>query len=239
MNNDTSIQKTARLCGMLYLSGAITAIYTHVYVASKIFVKNDWMATNANILQNEFLLKSGIVSHIAGMLVSLVLVLYLYRLFSSVDAHLSGMLLLFVAVQIPIVIGMESLRLTALMLLKGEVFSSMDASETGKWAAVYMKTYGQAAVLLQVFFGLWLLPLGRLIFKSAYLPGILGILLIAAGVAYMVDSFTYLLFPKYRSYTNTPALVLSGLGEVSTMLWLIVKGVDTKRYNTNAIVHNQ
>jgi hypothetical protein len=239
MTNDTSIQKTARTCGLLYLLGAVTAIYTHVYVASKIFVKNDWIAVNNNVLENEFLLKTGIASHIAGMLISLVFVLYLYRLFSNVNAHLCRMLLLFVAVQIPIVIGMESLRLTALALLKKEVFSSTDASEVGKWAAVYMKTYGQAAVLLQVFFGLWLLPLGSLIIKSAYVPRILGVLLIAAGIGYMADSFTYLLFPGFRSYTNTPALVLSGLGEISTMLWLLIKGVDYRKYNSNIIAQTQ
>lgn len=78
---------------------------------------------------------------------------------------------------------------------------------------------------LEVFFGLWLLPFGLLIYKSGFIPRIIGVLMLIAGFGYTIDSLTSLLFPTLGSFTKPIAFTFSGVGEIITMLWLLIKGV--------------
>ncbi len=81
----TSLKKTARVAGLLYLLMVLTSLYAHVYVPLQIFVKGDTVATTNNILANEFLFRTCIVVSLAGATIFLFLALSLYRLFREVS----------------------------------------------------------------------------------------------------------------------------------------------------------
>lgn len=94
---------------------------------------------------------------------------------------------------------------------------------------LFLKINEYGTLSLEMFWGLWLLPFGLLVYKSKFIPSIFGILLVAGGFAYMIDSTISILFPDYGSFVKYPTLLLVALGEISITLWFLIKGVKTKQ----------
>jgi hypothetical protein len=88
----------------------------------------------------------------------------------------------------------------------------------------FLYLHGSGLLLAQIFWGLWLFPFGILVFESGFLPRVLGLFLMIAGLAYLASSFTSLLFPAYGHMVFMFAGAAGGVGEGSTMLWLLIKG---------------
>jgi hypothetical protein len=84
--------------------------------------------------------------------------------------------------------------------------------------------HSQGFVVAGIFWGLWLLPLGALVIRSGFAPRVLGFLVILAGLAYLVDSFTSVLLPEYRPLVSIVALVFEAVGELSMIGWLLITG---------------
>jgi hypothetical protein len=222
-----SLKQTARTAGLLYLLLAISAPYGIMYVSSQVVVRGDAVATASNIVEHEFLFRTGIVSHLFSQVMFVFLALVLYKLLKAVNTHLARIMVALVIVQIPIVFLLETLKFTSMMVFKGDALAGMPTEQAQNLAMMLLRSHGYGINILAIFFGLWLVPLGRLFYLSGFMPRILGVLLIVAGVGYTIDSLTFLLAPAYRGFTNTPALTLSGLGELSTLFWLLIKGVKT------------
>jgi hypothetical protein len=89
--------------------------------------------------------------------------------------------------------------------------------------------HDQGLLIAHIFFGLWLLPMGYLVFKSGFLPKLVGLLLVIAGIGYVVQSFT--IFLGY----NLNIIVFTGLGELVFLLWLLIKGVNVEQWNKRAL----
>ena len=83
-------------------------------------------------------------------------------------------------------------------------------------------------VVVGIFFGLWLIPFGQLVYKSGFIPRILGILLIIASIGYIIESFSFLLLPDYISLIRTYTFILY-FGELPIIFWLLIKGVKVKQ----------
>lgn len=94
---------------------------------------------------------------------------------------------------------------------------------------LFLKIHGYSVATLEIFWGLWLIPLGQLIYKSAMVSKVLGILLIIGGVAYIVESFAFLLFPSADSIILQHLFIPYSLAEISTIFWLLIKGVKEQR----------
>lgn len=195
-------------------------------------VRGDAVATANNILSNEFLFRTGIIGDIISNTIFVFLVLVLYRLFKQVNEHQAKLMVAFVSVQIPAVFIMEAFNITSLMIFKGEILKTFELSQRQDLAMLFLKINDYGSLPLEMFWGLWLIPFGLLVYKSGFIPRILGILLIIAGLAYMIDSFISLLFPSYSAFVNQPTLLFVAIGEISIMLWLLIKGV---RNNITAI----
>lgn len=231
-NTSYSLKKNARLAGLLYLLVILTGVYSIFFVTSKIIVEGETLITTQNILDKEFLFRTGIISDLISNIFFMLLVLALYRLLKKVNKNTAKLMLALVVVQIPVVFFMEALNTTALMTVKGEVLESFDLSERQDLAMLFLKINDYGMLTLEMFWGLWLLPFGYLVYQSGFIPRIFGILLIIAGTAYMFDSFTAILFPDIRAYVNKPALLLMAVGEISITLWLLIKGIK-KQYISN------
>ncbi len=224
-NKVTSLKKTARLAGLLYLILVITGVYSIIYVSSKIIVLEDAITTSKNILNNEFLFRTGIISDLISNIIFVFLVLTLYRLFKQVNEYQAKLMVVLVVVQIPAVFIMEALNITSLMIFKGEILQTFELNQRQDLAMLFLKINDYGTLTLEMFWGLWLLPFGLLVYKSGFIPRIFGILLIIAGIAYMNNSLVSLLFPSYNTLVNQPTLLLVAIGEISITLWLLIKGV--------------
>lgn len=229
--NSSSLKKTARLAGLLYLFLVITGVYGIMYIPSQIFVAGDSVSTANNMISNEVLFRTGILNDIISNTIFLFLVLVLYRLFKQINENQAKLMLALVIVQIPVVFIMEAFNITSLMILKGEILKTFELSQRQDFAMLFLKINDYGTLPLEMFWGLWLLPFGLLVYKSEFIPRIFGILLVIAGIAYMIDSTIAILFPSYL-FMKQPTLLLVAIGEISITLWLLIKGVKIQELKT-------
>ena len=221
----SSLKKTARLAGLLYLFLIITGVYSNFYVPSQIITKGDAATVANNILSNEILFRTGIISDVVSNIIFVFLVLALYRLLKQVNEHRARLMVALVIVQIPAVFIMEAFNITSLMIFKEEILKAFELSQRYDLAMLFIKINNYGVLILEMFWGLWLLPFGLLVYRSGFIPRIFGILLIIAGIAYMNSSFVSLLFPSYSASLEQPTLLIVAIGEIAITLWLLIKGV--------------
>jgi hypothetical protein len=224
-NKVQSLKKIARFAGFLYLIWIITGLYAMFYIPAKINMGGDAVTTSQNILSNEFLFRTGIINDIISSIIWVVMVLIFYRMFKQVNERQAKLLLAFVIVQIPAVFIMEAFNITALMIFKGEVLKSFELSQRQDLAMLFLKISDYGVLILETFWGLWLFPLGILVYKSCFLPRFLGVWLIITSIFYLVLSFTSIMLPQYNdTITNSSIALPIMLGEVALMLWLLIMG---------------
>lgn len=219
-----STKKTARVAGLLYFLMSLPAPFSLVYMPSALLVSGDVAATASNIRSSELLFRLAIVSRLISWTLFIFLGLVLYDLFKGVNKRHASILLILVLVSVPISFLNELNQVAVLILLSGAKFlSAFDPSYPNALVMLFLKLYGEGLNLAQVFWGLWLFPFGVLVFRSGFLPRILGVLLIPAGFAYLAVTVTHLLFPSYGHIVSRFATVLQ-LGELPIMLWLLIMG---------------
>lgn len=221
----SSMKKTARLAGLLYLIWVITGIYGMLYLPSKVSVMGDVVATANKILANEFMFRTGIINDLISATICVFMLLVLYRLFRHVNEGKAKLMVILFFLTLPVVFIMGAFNITTLMILKGEVLKTFELSQRQDLAMLFLKINDYAELTLELFWGLWLIPFGQLVYKSGFIPRIIGIFLILNGVAYIIPSFTSVLFPDYRTLVTQFAMPFWILGEISITLWLLIKGV--------------
>lgn len=196
-------------------------------------MSGDAVATAKKILDNEFIFRTGIINSIFSSVIFLFLGLALYCLFKQVNEYSAKLLFALVLVQIPVVFFMEAFNITALLLFKGDILKTFELVQRQDLARLLFRVNDQARIALEMFWGLWLFPFGQLVYKSGFIPRILGIFLILNGIAYILHFFTHLLLPEYQALVFQIATPIWTLGEISIMLWLLIKGVK-ENVETNA-----
>ena len=230
MRNDfQSLKRTARLAGLLGLVMGIPLPFSLFYVPSKIIVSGDAVATAKNLLDKEFLFRAGIVGHLFGATVFVILVFVLYRLFKAVNENWAKLMVAFVLVQIPIVFIVETFNVSSLMLLKGEIFKTADNTQQEYLSMLLLRMGRYGILVLQIFWGLWLLPYGLLVYKSGFIPRVLGVLLLINGFGYLIESLTFLLFQRTDYELVRQFTFVTYFGEAAIMLWYLVKGVKDNK----------
>lgn len=226
MENKTyTLKSTARLAGFLYLIWVMTGIYGIMYVPSKTIVRGNAVATADKMLANEFIFRTGIINDIISATVWVLIALVLYRLFKDVNERQAKLLVALVIVQIPVVFFMQAFNITSLMIFKGGILKTFELSQRQDLAMLFLKINDNITIVLEMFWGLWLFPFGLLVYKSGFIPRILGVFLILNGIAYIIYCFTSLFFPNYQAFVFQIATPIWTLGEISIMLWLLIKGV--------------
>lgn len=235
-NKETSLKKTARIAGLLYLIWIITAIYDLLYVQSHSIVMNDAVGTANKILANEFIFRTGIINGIISSIVWLLIGLTLYRLFKKVNEYQAKLLVALVIVQIPAIFFMEALNITTLMLFKGHILKTFELSHRQDLAMLFLKITDYLTITLEMFWGMWLFPFGVLVYRSGFIPRILGVFLIFNGLAYVIHCFTHLLLPNYQAIVFQIATPIWTVGEISIMLWLLIKGVKSTIKQTESVI---
>ena len=221
----SSRKRTARIAGLYYLVLAITGAYGIMYVPSQVIVAGDADATSNNIMNQEFLFRTGIFSNLLCQVMFIFLVLTLFQLLREVQERLAKIMVALVIVAVPIAFLITFNQLFALITLKESFMNSFEPAQRHTLTMAFLKMYGDGTSVIGIFWGLWLIPFGQLVFKSGFIPKILGVLLILGGVSYVIDAATFILFPQFVSQTNMLVGVFSSVAEFAMVLWLLIKGV--------------
>ena len=227
-----SIQKTARIAGLLYLLLIPLGLFGILYVPSTLIAPGDAAATANNIMANQALFRLSIVSALVVQLVNIFVVLLLYKLLKPVNKNHAVLMVIFLLLAVPIAFINELTHFAVLLLLSGadslEVFT---AAQLQVLVSLLLDLHESGIFIAQIFWGLWLFPMGYLGFKSGFLPRIIGILLMIGCFGYLFDSFTAFLFPNFGVTVSE----FTFLGEVLLPLWLLIKGVNVEQWEKRAL----
>jgi hypothetical protein len=223
-----SLKKTARVAGLLYLL-VLVFVFFAGFVYSSLVAAGDAAETAHNIVANEWLFRSGFVSDLVHQTCFLLLAWALYVLLKPVNRNFALLMVLFVLVAVAIQCINLLIQFAALELLSGAGYlTPFEADELHAQVMVFLNLHDHGILVAQIFFGLWLLPLGYLVYKSGFLPRILGVLLMIGCFGYLLDFFQYFLFPNYEVITY-PGLAVATIAEFSLCGWLLIKGVRTQQ----------
>jgi len=226
---ETSPLVIARLAGFLYLLVVPLGIFGLV-VSSTLIVSGDPAATAGNIMASERLFRLGIVSDMLAAIAMLLVVLVLYPLLKPVNRNLALLMVAFLLVGVPISLLNKVNQFAYLQLLSGVDFiTGFTTEQLQTLAFVFLRLHSRGANIAFIFWGLWLLPLGYLVFKSGFLPKILGLLLIISCFGYLINSFAIFL-----GYSVNIGLV-SAVGELLFIFWLLIKGVNVEQWKKRAL----
>ena len=221
----TSLSRTARIAGFLYLALAVLGPFLLFYVPGTLTVQGDAAATTQNITTHETLLRLGITADVVGGVLCLAVAFALYQLFESVDVKLAWLVVILGGVLTCAVYFLNSLNwFAALVLVQGDsIARPFVGPQRDELVMLFMRLHHYGIVVSLVLAGLWLLPLGTLVIKSGFIPKFLGWWLLLAGVSWLAQSLAPILSPQYAEIVSNVGFV-PDLGEVAFLLWLVVMG---------------
>jgi len=221
-------KKTARMAGFLYLIYMVTTMIAQVS-RTKLIVFGDAIATAKNILASEWLFRIGFMSDVLAGILFLLAAWALYVLLKPVNKNIALLFLLLnlggVAVQC---INMLNLFSAVLLLSGADYLKVFQADQLQALAMLLLNLHKNGFMIAQLFYGVWLFPLGYLVFKSGYLPRILGIMLMVECFGWLMYPFQFFLFPSYIviSYLS---FAVGFIGEFSLTLWLLIMGAKDQK----------
>ena len=228
-----SNKKTARIAGLVYLIVVLSGIFHLVYVPSRLIVRGNASATFNNIVSSETLFRLSIMGGLICYTFFLLLPLVLYKLLKPVNKTYSLLMVILVVVSIPIsFINMLNKFAILSLISKADYLKVFEMDKLQAQVLLYLNFYNNGNQIASIFWGLWLFPFGYLVFKSGFLPKILGILLMVGCFSYLIDFIGDFLFPAYGQMGISTFVTLPGsIGEIGICLWLLIMGAKDSKQN--------
>jgi hypothetical protein len=226
-----SMNRLARTAGLLYLVVVLTGTFYLGYVPSRLAAHGDTAARVAHLAQGQALIRWGVAAELACHVAFLLLPLALYRMLASTGRSAAVLMVAFAVAGVPVAFANATHRLDLLTLLGGvDYLQAFTAAQLNARVMLELDAYRHGLLVTEVFWGLWLAPLGWLVFRCGFLPRVLGVLLMLGCLGYLADVLGTLLLPAYPAsavagYVTLPA----SLGEIGTCLWLLLVGVRIRR----------
>lgn len=225
----TSRKRTARLAGILYTIMGIAGAFSIAYIPRAFVVPGDAAATASNILFSPLLYRFGIVADLVNQVGFILLVLVLYELLKDVSRFNARVMVAFVLTQATMSFAIMITQIAPLVLLSGADYLAVFPKEQLDAATLGVLTLrGRAIVALGTYMGLWLLPLGALVYRSGFIPRIIGVLLIVAGSAYVISTLIFFLAPVLFRFSSMFMMAAAAAGEISIIGYLLIKGARTE-----------
>ena len=224
----------ARIAGVLYLLTGLVA-FDEFSVLGRLVVHDDPAATAANILAHQLLFRLGFAAQIVAQALNIFLAVIFFDLFRVVNRSFARLVVFLMLTGTAIETVALLNRFAPLIILHGGNYLSAFNTEQlqgAAYASLQLYEFGFTTAL--VFFGFYCLSLGYLVFKSAFLPRIIGVLLAIGGLAYLTGNFANFLSPAFAAQLFPYYLVFPGLGEGSLILWLLIMGVNAQRWKEQA-----
>jgi hypothetical protein len=226
-----SIKNITRIAGLLYLILSALSAFGLVYVPSVLIAPRDAATTVSNILANEWLFRLGIVSNLLAFTVNIFVVVFLYKLLKPVNEGVASLMVILILMGLAIGMLNELNQVAVLLFSSADYLTAFTADQLQALVLLSLDLYEHGFLISHIFFGLWLFPMGYLIFKSGFLPRFLGVLLIIAGFGYLVDFILFFLFPDVGVTVSEFTFV----GEVLLLLWLLIRGVNVEQWERRAL----
>jgi hypothetical protein len=231
-----SPQVYARIVGALYLLIFFLGPFAFFLGRTGVVVPGDPAATVDNLMASESMFRLGMVAETVIVLVEIVVSAILYALFRPVSRPLSLAASLARFGQAILQAVNLFTAVPALLLLGGAAYVTVfDPDQLNALVLLFLDANAFVIIIWGLLFGFHLLLLGYLVYKSGFLPRILGILLIIGGVGYLAQSYGHILVPQYDEILSTVVIVLSVPGELAFTVWLLWKGVDVERWEQRAL----
>jgi hypothetical protein len=229
---ETSPQAYARFGGVVYLMIIVAGIFGEMFVRNALVVWGDAAATASHIQASRLLWSMGIAGDLLMHVGDVFLMWVFYLLLRPVHRPLALLAVLFHLIQTGVLIANKINLLMPLFLLGGAAYlKPVEPGELQALAYLAIKLHGYGFSVGLIFFGFACLVYGYLIFRSGYLPKLLGLLMQVAGLGYLVNSFAMLLAPGFAAKISPGILLPSFVAELTLCLWLIVKGVNVPKWN--------
>jgi hypothetical protein len=218
------LKKAARIAGAIYLSMVVTGPFSLIYVPNKLIARGNAAATADNILVHETMFRLAILADLIGAVIFIGLAIALYKLLSGVSKTWAGLMVGFVLVSAAVGFINTLNNIAALTLFRGADFLAVfDKPQRDALGYLFVRLHSQGILINEIFWGLWLFPFGLLVFRSGFLPRLIGAWLMINCFGYVALSVTALFFPDYYDTAFKWAQPVL-FGELTIMLWLLIRG---------------
>ena len=225
-----SPRRLAAIAGVFYLVVGITGGFSEGFVDPSLYVAGDAAATTANVVANESLMRFGVIAHLTDAVFFLLTAATLYLLLKHVGKHAARLMVL------AVILAAGIISISAVF-----TFVAMQVATDSSYAAAFGPLGSSTLVLLlldiqhftvlaaQVFFGLWLAPLGYLAYRSGLFPRALGVVLVLATVSYLIDVVVAFLLPGLAAQIHGYLGIVPAIAEIWMVLYLLIVGVRSPR----------
>lgn len=221
-----SIKKTARIAGFFYLVYIVVSVIADLFGH---FVLADASTTVNTIIAHESSFRIGIVINLFAQVLFLLAAWALYVLLKPVNKNLALLFLLLNLGGFAIMVYSHLNLVYSLSLLSGaDYLKVFQSDQLQVQAMLFINLYKSGSVIAQIPYGVWLLPLGYLVYKSRFLPKILGILLIADFGGQLIFVFQRFLLPNCE-VISYPCSAVGFIAEIGLALWLLIKGAKDQK----------
>jgi len=229
-NPMSSPKRLARIAGVLYLLVGIFGGFAEGFVDPKMYVAGNAAATAGNLVSNAGLVRMGVVSHLLDGTFFVFLALTLYILLKHVNKSVARAMVVLVVLATGIICLNAVFQFEGLRVATDPSYAAaFGVAGSNALALLLLDTQHYGTLAAQVFFGLWLVPLGYLAFKSGWFAKWLGVVLVVGGVCYLVDLLAAFLAPGLSKEIHSFVVIPSAIAEISMVVYLLVIGVKTPR----------
>jgi hypothetical protein len=223
-----SPKRLARIAGILYLFVGIFGGFSEGFVDPKMYVSGNAMATAGNVVANTGLVRMGVVAHLLDGTFFIFTAMALYILLRHVHESVARAMLVLVALATGIICLNAVFQFEGLRVATDSTYAAaFGTSGSNALVLLLLDTQHYGTLIAQVFFGMWLIPLGYLVYQSGLFHKWLGIVLIAGGFCYLVDLLAAFLLPDVSQKIHAFIIIPSAVAEISTVFYLLIVGVKT------------
>jgi hypothetical protein len=224
--------KIARIAGLLYIPPWVLSLVA-IFLRQELIVPGDAAATANNISASKSIFTLSVVMDLTVQVVFIFLVLFLYKLLKPINKNQAGLMVVFFLVSVPIAMLNAVNHFAALLLSSGaDYLTAIPIGQLHALVPFFLELNEYGIYIAYIFWGLWLFPLGYLVFKSGFLPKILGIYLMISCFGYLIDFVTFYFFPEFGVSIN----MFTGWAELFLCLWLLIMGVNVEEWEKRALV---
>ena len=221
-----SPRKTARVAAFVFLIIFFLGMSTELFIRPGMIVPGDAAATVKNITASGALFRLSLVSDLIRQALLMLLPLVLYKLLKTVDKTIASLMVIFYLVCVPISLLNELNHFAVLLLSSGTGYLPAFKADQLNVLVTFFLELREYGTFITQFFSFWVLLLGYLVFRSGFLPRILGILLMLGGLCYTVQAVLFFLLPNFDA---TIFGLFAFIGEALFYLWLLIMGVKDQK----------
>lgn len=227
MRSTDNPRRLARLAGLFYLIVHVSALFAYKYVRGRLIVAGDMPHTASNILAHEGLFRMGIAASVVVVMANLPVGYLLYELCRIVNRRVAGLALLFITASAVLEAGNPINYFETLVdLEQPEIVSAFPDSQRLALARAAMRMFGLRFGVSLSFFGVFCVLIGYLIFKSRFMPALLGVLMMLGGLSYLTNGFT-----TFLALPEVPHIfAVTMIAETALLSWLLLFGVNETKW---------